>query len=256
MSKGRDNFGLYASYYDLLYKGKDYRGEVDYLDRHIKALDGQAKDLLNLGSGTGRHDRLLAQLGYTVTGVDLSQQMVDVANSHPEAEGLPVSFVQGDAREVRLEKSFDVVTSLFHVFSYQTSNQDLEDIFRTAYHHLNPGGHLLFDCWYGPGVLSDPPTVRVKRLQDDSIKVTRLAEPVHHPNDNIIDVNYEVQILDRSSGQTTVLNEVHRMRYLFTPEVRLMARLTGFEFVDFEVWLDGGAPKLDTWNVLYTLRKD
>lgn len=254
MSESRDNFGLYASYYDLLYRDKDYQGEVDYLHALISQRLPSARAVLNLGSGTGRHDRLLAEKGYKVTGVDLSQQMVDIATASVEGSSLPVNFVCGDAREVRLEDRFDVVLSLFHVFSYQTSNQDLRKALVTAFEHLNPGGYLMFDCWYGPGVLSDPPVVRVKRLEDETVRVTRLAEPVHHPSENIIDVNYELQF-QAPGGPVKVTREKHRMRYLFVPEVKLLADLVGFEVESFETWLQGGEPGLDTWNALFILKK-
>ncbi len=254
MPEERNNFKLYSSYYDLLYKDKDYKGEVEYLDRHIRQLDPRAGTLLNLGCGTGRHDYLLADLGYETSGVDLSSQMIKIALGK-QTQGLPVSFYHGDARTVRLDKTFDVVTSLFHVFSYQISNQDLHDIFKTAHSHLKPGGHLLFDCWYGPGVLSDPPVVRIKRLENEELKITRIAEPIHHPNENVIDVNYELQFLNLASGRTESIRELHRMRYLFIPEVQLLARSTGFEILKFETWLTGEVPGLNTWNVLFLLKK-
>ena len=76
--------------------------------------------------------------------------------------------------------------------SYQTENADLAAAFATAAEHLAPGGIFIFDCWYGPGVLTDPPTTRVRRLHGDGIEVTRIAEPVNHYDRNRVDVHYEV----------------------------------------------------------------
>ena len=51
----------------------------------------------------------------------------------------------------------------------------------TAAKHLKPNGVFIFDFWYGPGVLTDPPVVRLKRLENEEIEVLRIAEPVMHP---------------------------------------------------------------------------
>ena len=182
-------FGGYSRYYDLLYRDKDYAGEAAYVHGLIERHRPGSVSILDLGCGTGRHDFCLTQLGHELTGVDLSHEMLAVAEREKAAFQGPraaPTFVQGDVRSVRLGKSFGVVVSLFHVMSYQTQNQDLLQALVTIREHLKPGGLFIFDCWYGPAVLSDPPVVRVKRLEDANIQVTRLAEPVMHANDNLV----------------------------------------------------------------------
>ena len=95
----------------------------------------------------------------------------------PGAGHIQVAFSQGDIRAVRLGRTFDVVVALFHVTSYQTTNEDLAAATATAATHLEPGGAFLFDCWRGPAVLIQRPEVWVKRLDDDDISLTRVAEP-------------------------------------------------------------------------------
>src|SRR5688572_24944210 len=121
-------FGDYSRYYDLLYKDKDYAAEAQYVHDLIERHRPDALSILDLGCGTGRHDFFLSRLGHTVTGVDLSSEMLAVAAREKAAfvgPRPPPTFVQGDVRSVRLHSSFDVVVSLFHVMSYQTRNQDL-----------------------------------------------------------------------------------------------------------------------------------
>ena len=77
-----DVFNLYARYYNLLYKEKDYAGEAEYVHKLIQKYQPGAKSILDLGCGTGRHDILLAEKGYSVTGVDRSEEMLAVANSN------------------------------------------------------------------------------------------------------------------------------------------------------------------------------
>jgi len=240
-------FGAYSQYYDLLYRDKDYAGEASYIHELVAKHRPGAKTVLDLGCGTGRHAALLNAQGYAVTGVDLSEEMLTVARAAEPAG----SFVQGDVRSVRLGRKFDVVLSLFHVMSYQTTNADLRAALTTLREHLAPGGLFAFDCWYGPAVLSDRPQTRIKRLEDSAISVTRLAEPVMYPNDNLVDVNYQVFVRDKRTGIVDELRETHKMRYLFAPEVSLLLEASGLCLVQLSEFMSEREPGFASWNAVF-----
>ena len=251
-------FGNYARYYDLLYKDKDYAGETDYIQGLMQSYHPNAASVLSLGCGTGRHDMELAQRGFSVSGVDLSQQMIDCANDEKErltpkiAQRL--SFTCSDIRDVRLEQKFDVVISLFHVMSYQTSNQDWKKALETARTHLKPGGIFIFDVWYGPAVLTDRPYERTRELEDGHLKVIRKASPVLHANKNIVDVHYDLTIEEKENSNTTSIQELHSMRYMFQPEI--MQFLEGAQFKpegNFR-WMTRETPDFDSWYTCYVAR--
>lgn len=243
-------FADYARYYDLLYQDKDYAGEAQYISSLLRRFLPQAKALVELGSGTGRHAALLAGDGYSVHGVELSLEMLeqaqDLAGRH---KGL--MFSQGDIRSVRLGRRFDAAISLFHVISYQTTNLDIIQSFRTAREHLHAGGIFLFDCWYGPCVLTERPSVRIKRVSDQHIEITRLVEPVQHPNENLVDVNYQVFVRNKSTNEVHEINETHRMRYLFRPEIELCLAEAGFSLLHAEQWMTGNPIGCDTWGACF-----
>jgi SAM-dependent methyltransferase len=248
-------FGKYSSYYDLLYKDKDYGAETGYVHGLMQRYAPGAESILELGCGTGRHAFLLAQKGYTVTGVDSSEKMLLMARER--ASQLPrqqLNFVRGDIRDICLDTKFDEVIALFHVMSYQTTNEDLQAAFAAAAKHLRSGGIFVFDCWYGPGVLTDPPQVRVKRMEDDRLKVTRIAEPVTHPDKNTVDVGYRVFLHDKINGQTEELTETHRMRYLFSPEVESLASASGMGLMLSEEWMTGKPLGCGTWNACFVFK--
>lgn len=252
------SFASYSRYYDLLYRDKDYSAEARYvhhlLERHVPA----ARDLLELGCGTGAHAAELAGLGYDVTGVDMSEGMLAAAevrkDALPAAHAKRVSFVSGDARDVRLGRRFGAVISLFHVMSYQTTNGDLAAAFTTAREHLEPGGIFLFDCWYGPGVLTSRPSVTVKHLSDNGTDVTRVAEPKMHPDQNVVDVNYTVTVADRATGNNETLRETHRMRYLFSPEVSMMLAAARLTLLESREWMSDRAPGFNSWAACFIAR--
>lgn len=253
------NFKLYSHYYDLLYRDKDYAGEAAYLCRLLDRYAPGARRLLELGCGTGRMAEILAGRGYTLHGVDLSDTMLAMAGTRlaalPEPLRKRLAFSPGDVRAVRLGETFDAVISLFHVMSYQTGNADLHQAMVTAAAHLAPGGVFIFDVWYGPAVLAQRPEVRVRRCEDETMKVLRIAEPHLHPNDNLVDVNFQISVFDKVTGQTRELSERHVMRYLFRPEVDLLLQGAGFELLGTFAWLTDEAPDQESWGACFVARK-
>jgi SAM-dependent methyltransferase len=248
----------YSRYYDLLYRDKNYIGESKYVAGLIRRHMPEARSVMELGCGTGLHAATMAALGFDVVGVDMSEGMLESAETRraklDEDIASRLRFIHGDARTVRLGQKFDVVVSLFHVMSYQTTNEDLASAFDTARAHLSHGGIFLFDCWYGPAVLRQWPKVTEKHLKDELIDVTRKAEPEVYPNENVVDVNYTVHVTDKVSGDTETLRETHRMRYLFTPEVEAALNRAGMDLVDSKGWMTDEAPGFGTWGACFVAR--
>ena len=246
-------FGAYARYYDLLYHDKDYGAETDYILSLITRHAPEAKSILELGCGTGLHACLMAEKGCTVHGIDLSEEMLEAAGRRranlPSQLQSRLSFAAGDVRTYRHACTFDVVVSLFHVFSYQTSNADLSSAFQTAAAHLGPGGILICDFWYGPAVLAQRPDVRVKRLQNQAYEIIRIAEPVLHENTNLVDVHYDIRITERASGKVETLSEKHQLRYIFLPELELIAAQNSMSCLQSFSWLTQDPPSRDSWSV-------
>ena len=73
------NFKAYSQYYDAFYKNKDYNDEAKRVAALIRQFDPQAKTLLELGCGTGNHAAFFAKMGYTTTGLEISEEMVALA---------------------------------------------------------------------------------------------------------------------------------------------------------------------------------
>lgn len=253
-------FGAYARFYDLLYRDKDYASEAEYVRKQLARHAPGAQRVLELGCGTGAHAVLLAAAGYEVHGIDQSDEMLSRARARVAAlasgAAARVRFDQADVRRFALASHFHAALALFHVISYQRMNQDLRTTFGSVRQHLLPDGIFLFDCWYGPAVLTDRPMVRIRRLEDETVSVTRLAEPVMHPNEDIVDVNYEIHVRDKTTGVVECFTETHRMRYLFQTEVELLAQQTGFTVLEAQEWLTGRPLGFDTWSACFVLRAD
>ncbi|MCP4134331.1 MAG: class I SAM-dependent methyltransferase [bacterium] len=249
-------FNNYARYYNLLYKEKDYSGEVGYIiDLLNQYSKKDVRSMLDVGCGTGNHALLFAEKGYDVFGIDLSQEMISIAESRSGSLD-NLNFACCNADDFNLDRQFDAIVSLFHVISYQATNKALYNTFKNVYNHLGKDGIFIFDFWYGPAVLLDRPETRVKRLENDEIKVTRIAESDIHDTDNIVDVNYEVIIEDKASGGIETVLETHKMRYLFCPELLFMLENIGFEVLGALEWMSMVTPcNSNDWNAVFVVKK-
>ncbi|HNZ26108.1 MAG TPA: class I SAM-dependent methyltransferase [Spirochaetota bacterium] len=248
-------FGAYAKYYDLLYKDKNYRDEVDYVDSLIKKYSSiKVNRILDIGCGSGNHDILLSQKGYYLTGIDISQDMINVAKKLKINSN--VDYYCCDSANFKLNKKFDCVISLFHVISYQTTNDNLFKTFKNAYDHLEGEGIFIFDFWYGPGVLTDRPAVRTKKMSDNESNIIRIATPDLFPNENVVAVNYEVIVEDTKSKTIEKIYETHKMRYFFIPELEFALKQAGFDEITALEWLSTDKkPDFNSWYALIVCRK-
>lgn len=238
-------FDIYSKYYDLLYLDKDYSREADYIYSLIKHFAPNAKNILEMGCGTGKHAKLLNNKGYDVYGIDLSETMLK------QAKQIGINCELADVRTFRANKKFDTVLSLFHVASYQTTDNDILSYFSTASEHLNPGGVFIFDLWYKPAVLAQIPEKRIKELENDEIKIRRLCEPNHIPEKSIVEVNYDIEISGKKTGAIEKIFEKHLMRYFSIDEIKEFAKNNNIDIVHSEEWLSRKTPSVETWGVCF-----
>ena len=245
-----DVFNNYAQYYDILYQEKDYEGECDFLKQIFEVFsDNPILSILELGCGTGGHALPLARRGYDVTGVDCSEQMIAIAKTKATQANLSVEFQQGDIRNLELEQTFDAVISMFAVMSYQTTNDDLTTAFRTARHHLEPGGVFVFDAWFGPAVLTQRPSDRYKTIEVDGERIIRFASPVLDILQHTVQVNYKILRL-RDDRVVDEVDESHLMRFLFPQEIAYYLAEAGFKLLKLCPFMElNRQPTEQDWNV-------
>jgi SAM-dependent methyltransferase len=117
---------------------EDYVEETEFFSRIIKEKANiDVRSLLHLGCGGGRND-FTFQKHFDVTGVDISEEMLDLAKElNPKSE-----YIHGDMCSGRLGRKFDSVAALDSV-NYMKNEEELSQLFRTAHEHLNPGGVFL-----------------------------------------------------------------------------------------------------------------
>jgi SAM-dependent methyltransferase len=130
-----------SAYYHKLYSNRDEKEAAAFID-HLAARLPAAASVIDVGCGTGRHSRHLAEKGFTITGIDLSSYSLQLARQYKNDN---LQFYRHDMRLPFGKNRFDVVLNLFTSFGYfATKNENLQ-VIENIYHTLKPGGTLVID---------------------------------------------------------------------------------------------------------------
>ena len=140
-----DAYHNLAVSYDRLTNDVDYDATVDFYYEILKREGLKPRTAVDLACGTGSVTVLLAQKGLQVTGVDLSEEMLTVAQQKAwELENMP-RFVCQPLQELRLPRGVDLAVCALDSLDYITDPEDCQEAIRRVYKVLNPGGIFIFD---------------------------------------------------------------------------------------------------------------
>jgi SAM-dependent methyltransferase len=132
-----------SPYYHLLYNNRDSEEAASFIDHLLEYLRPTADaTMLDVACGRGRHSKYLADKGYTVTGIDLSIQSINIAK---KMENEHLSFFQHDMRLPFRVNYFDFVFNFFTSFGYFETQRENDNALRTLKNALKSGGTLVLD---------------------------------------------------------------------------------------------------------------
>lgn len=130
--------------YLIVYKHRDFGGARREVDKMMKWLAlPQGAIILDLCCGMGRHSLALSEAGYSVTGVDLSEVLLQEARSQTGAGA--VTWIRSDMRQLPLDGGFDAVVNLFTSFGYFEEDEEQVKVLREIHRMLKPGGKFIID---------------------------------------------------------------------------------------------------------------
>ena len=241
----KNNFVEYAKFYDQFNVGKDYATEVLYIDSLIKKFKPDAQKILDISCGTGLHDIELAKLKYDVVGIDISNEMIEIAKTKSKDSNLNVNFYFDSEKNFNLNYKFDVVVSLFHVTSYQTNDESLVKFFDLAYNNLKSGGIFIFDYWFSPAVHFLKLEERTKSVIADGKSIQKRSKPTIISS-NLFNVDITISLEDYE------LTESHLMRSFVSQD---FSQITNFESIDSFAWLTEQNPNSTNWTAVSIIQK-
>ena len=242
--KTNESFEYLAKYYDLIYNDKDYKNEVTFIE-DIFENTHKPKKILELGCGTGNYTQILLERGYEITGVDISENMLKIAK-----EKCTCNFIRGSIRDISINDRFDACIAMFAVMGYITENSDIVKVLNNVRRHLKPDGLFVFDVWNGLAVLRILPELRIKVVENDEVKILRIADPILRSFDHICEVNYKLLILNKENNAFNEIYEKHIVRFYFPQEIKHFLEATGFEVLKICPFLDlNGKVNETVWNI-------
>jgi SAM-dependent methyltransferase len=142
----KDEFSLEATLYDKVWGKHDYDSDVKFLVDVFEAHN--CKNIIDVGCGTGNHALRLSDLGYKVTGIDISPAMLKTARKKDKAG--KIRFIQGDMKDIETilsaPKRFDAAFSLGQVFHHFYTDSQVKDFLGRLLAVLRRRGPVVFNA--------------------------------------------------------------------------------------------------------------
>lgn len=140
-----DAYTGFAAVYDTFMDNVPYGEWGEYLHALLKEYEISDGLVLDLGCGTGTMTEYLADCGYDMTGIDNSEEMLQMAAKKREASGHDILYLLQDMREFELYGTVRAVVSLCDSVNYLLEPEELLQVFRLVNNYLDPWGIFIFD---------------------------------------------------------------------------------------------------------------
>jgi SAM-dependent methyltransferase len=244
--------GRHADLYDLFYADKPYAQEAAFVHQCLQRYtDGPSQHILELACGTGSHALALEKLGYDITAIDYSEDMLNWARRKAAAANAHIQFYQQDMRALDVAgRPFDAVICLFDSIGYVGTNEALLQVLAGVHRHLRPEGLFVFDLWYAGAMLKRYDPVRVRRWSVPEGEVLRISETTLDHVRQFAHVMYTVYEL-RRDGTYSSFQETQTNRYFLVQEMAGLLAASGFIPVKwFSGFTEDNSISEATWHVV------
>ena len=140
-------YDFLAPFYDAINAEIDYERWADVIEEIFKKeCKARPELVLDLGCGTGRMTLELARRGYDMTGIDLSEDMLSVADCRVREAGLSdVLFICGNMASFELYGTVGAITCCLDSVNYLVGDGELDKCLSLVHNYLDPDGLFLFD---------------------------------------------------------------------------------------------------------------
>ncbi|MEU4711955.1 class I SAM-dependent methyltransferase [Nocardia salmonicida] len=198
----------FAEIYDHIHRsrGKDYAAEAAELARLIRERNPGAASVLDVACGTGGHLLPLRQQFDRVEGLELSEDMLALAQTRLAG----IRLHRGDMREFRLDSTYDAIVCMFSSIGYLRTTAELDRTLNCFARHLNPGGVIVIESWVFPEAFL-PGYVSADIARTAGRTIARFSHSVREGNATRMEVHY----LDATESGIRHLTDAHQLT-LFT----------------------------------------
>jgi len=231
---GASGYETTAEYYDFVVPYRERSDIAFYVDEAQKT-EGE---VLEAGCGTGRILIPAARTGCTITGIDLSSEMLSVCEASLKNEPSEVHdcvrLLQGDMRNFDLGKTFQLIMVPFRAFQHLLTVDDQLRCLQTLHRHLAPEGKLIID-FFNPSLESLVNTTPGEEMGDEPefsmpdgrrvLRRNKIIAQDRFQQINDVQLIYHVTFPD---GHVEHLIHSFKIRYLFRFEAEHLLERSGF----------------------------
>ncbi|MBV9469812.1 MAG: class I SAM-dependent methyltransferase [Abitibacteriaceae bacterium] len=223
-------FGDLAPYYDELMHMVPYEQWVEYVMVLFGFVEHTPHNVLDCACGTGNVTLELAKNHLKVTGVDLSQPMIEVAQQKAAklATPLPVRFLQADLTAFDLGETFDSATCLYDSLNYILEPNALQSAFGCIASHVEPNGVFVFDMNSEYALQAD---LFSQRNYDPRQALHYDWRASYDPPTRVCSVEMKFE-RNQPDGSQQVFYEMHRERAYSLAEIETMLHATGWQLLN------------------------
>lgn len=241
----------FAAVYDMFMDDIPYGEWCEYLTDILKDYGVKDGLVLDLGCGTGKLTRLLAKKGFDMIGVDLSEEMLEIAMEHQAEEGGEILYLLQDMREFELYGTVGAVVSICDSMNYLMEYEDLVQVFALVNNYLDPGGVFVFD-------LNTPFKYR-EILGEQTIAENReegsfIWENYFDEEDGVNEYDLTLFIREKD-GRFQKFEETHFQRSYSLGQVKEALMEAGMEFVTAYDAFTKEPPKEDSERIYVVARE-
>ena len=140
-----DAYTAFASVYDEFMDDIPYEEWHKYIVQLLKENNVEKGTIVELGCGTGTMTEMLASSGYDMIGVDMSEDMLMIANQKKYETGNDILYLLQDMCELELYGTADAFVSICDSVNYITEEEDLIEAFKRVNEYLSEKGVFIFD---------------------------------------------------------------------------------------------------------------
>lgn len=203
-------YSALACIYDELMKDVDYESWADYIDEIIQTHHADAISVLELACGTGELAFSLEGLDcYQIDASDGSANMIEIANQKAPERGSTIRFFQMDFRNLKTDKKYDAVFSVFDSINYLESSPEVLSFLLASQELLNPGGILIFDFTTPKNSLESVDYLNEDEGSCENVRFFRSS--FYHPKERIHINRFEIEVLDEKKVTEKYIEE-HKQR--------------------------------------------
>ena len=244
-------YSILAKYYDALMDGVDYAKWADFYVKCFEKYGRDVKTVVDIGCGTGSITTELAARGYAMTGVDISAEMLALAERKAEERGARVRYAEQDMVCLDTGAIADAVICSFDGVNYLTDLSDVRACFSSVYETLAPCGLFIFD-------VSSP--YKFKNILGDNAFVYELDDMFlswqcfYSEKRGVCD--YYLTFFERDGGAWQRYDETQRQRAYSARTLEKIIKESGMSLVAKFSDIDFSPVKDDSDRIFFICRKD